>query len=102
MDVRTCEIIWPKTHFRAATKAAKKAKDFDELYFYYTAAFSSFSDIARTFSTGSQLDQKLIQTAFECLMESPVDLQKAVLKATINCLLSDQRLLILEALLYLM
>uniref|UniRef100_A0A914V3A1 HECT-type E3 ubiquitin transferase n=1 Tax=Plectus sambesii TaxID=2011161 RepID=A0A914V3A1_9BILA len=86
---------------KKAIEYSHSTGDWSEIFVYYTTTFSSFKDINRAFEikdrstdafkTKCGLELVLVRKCFESLMNLPSDIQKSVLKAAINCLLTDQR-----------
>ncbi|XP_067930960.1 probable E3 ubiquitin-protein ligase HECTD2 [Watersipora subatra] len=95
---------WTSSELKHLYKTAKDTGEWAELTSIYSQMFKSFDNINATFKappeeTGAdktsdelniQLD--LVDTVYEILKKAPSEIQKAVLKCVINCLLSDKGL----------
>ncbi|KAF6035865.1 HECTD2 [Bugula neritina] len=100
---RVPERNWTCSELKHLYKTAKDTENWTELSSMYSLMFHSFAEVNATFKkapqsqecdtteeSGIQLD--LVETVYEILKKAPSDVQKAVLKSIINCLLSDKGL----------
>ena len=88
--------------------AAEGSGSWDAVAHFYVSTFNSFVDMNVVFhlphrrrapptaggsrgASDSETDLEFVAAAWTSLLRLPSDLQKSVLKAVINCLLSDQR-----------